>query len=156
MAKEEKKIRVPKMEVVAEALNQLEEEGSLTPQKVVQEARSPKSVLHNYFDWDDADAADKYRLWQARHLINSVKVEFMGKETQAYYNASVEIEDEAPSRAYFSIQRVLNDDELYSKVLQQSVRELKHFQVKYKEVTELREVIDSEALAKVERKAKRK
>jgi hypothetical protein len=41
----------------------------LHPEDVVKYARSPKTALHTRFDWDDAQAAHGYRLWQARQII---------------------------------------------------------------------------------------
>lgn len=48
--------------------------GRLTPEQVVDAARSPASPLHARFDWSDADAAAKWRLEQARGLIRSVRL----------------------------------------------------------------------------------
>ena len=42
---------------------------------VVQEAKNPKHILHQCFDWDDSRAAHKHRLHEARQLIASVQVE---------------------------------------------------------------------------------
>lgn len=49
--------------------------GRLTPETVVDIARSEASPLHRYFEWDTAKAAEAYRLDQARTLIRSVRVE---------------------------------------------------------------------------------
>lgn len=49
--------------------------GNLTPDAVLEDARSKKSPLHDCFEWDDSEAAHRYRLEQARTLIRSVRVE---------------------------------------------------------------------------------
>ena len=49
--------------------------GRLDPKEVVDAARSPKSALHDRFEWDDTTAAEAYRLQQARGLIRSVYIE---------------------------------------------------------------------------------
>lgn len=54
--------------------------GRLTPQNVVADARNRNSPLHDIFEWDDAKAADQYRLEQARELIRSVKIEVVTEE----------------------------------------------------------------------------
>jgi hypothetical protein len=41
----------------------------LRPQDVVDAARDPKHILHDQFTWDDAEAAERYRLMQARELL---------------------------------------------------------------------------------------
>ena len=42
---------------------------SITPQNVLEKARNKKSELHKCFEWDDSVAAEKYRLSQARQII---------------------------------------------------------------------------------------
>lgn len=48
--------------------------GTLTPNLVVDVARDPKSVLHDWFEWDDKKAGEAHRIHQARQLITSVKL----------------------------------------------------------------------------------
>jgi hypothetical protein len=63
---------------VVEALRALSDarQGKLSPEDVVQAARDPDSPLHSQFDWNDDEAAAKWRLEQARTLIRSVRVVF--------------------------------------------------------------------------------
>jgi hypothetical protein len=62
-------------EVVRDALAKLEEDGgTLTPQSVVEAAKSPRHPLHACFEWDDSVAAHTWRIEQARGLIRSVKL----------------------------------------------------------------------------------
>jgi hypothetical protein len=49
--------------------------GRITPDAVVRDAKDIKSPLHDQFTWDDAEAAQQWRLEQARQLIRSVRVE---------------------------------------------------------------------------------
>lgn len=51
-----------------------EENGRLTPQLVVDEARSDDAPLHPAFEWRDDVAAECYRNVQASSLIKTVKV----------------------------------------------------------------------------------
>lgn len=60
---------------VIERIQQLEsEQGELTAHQVLDDARSPDSPLHRYFDWDDSEAAEKWRLSQARTLIRNIRI----------------------------------------------------------------------------------
>lgn len=54
--------------------------GQLKPEDVVREAKSPRSILHGIFVWDDSRAAHKYRLWQAREFIANVEYRFQVEE----------------------------------------------------------------------------
>jgi hypothetical protein len=46
----------------------------LTPALVLAEARDPDSPLHPLFEWNNDEAAERWRLHQARELIRSVRV----------------------------------------------------------------------------------
>lgn len=46
--------------------------GKPQPQWVVDAARDKDHILHNEFDWNDKDAANKHRLDQARKLISII------------------------------------------------------------------------------------
>jgi len=58
-----------KQDAVRERLDSLAARGHLTPRDVVADAKRKDSPLHSYFEWDNAKAATKYRLVQARRLI---------------------------------------------------------------------------------------
>ena len=49
-------------------------DGCIRPSVVVNEARPKKSPLHDDFEWDDAKAAEEYRLSQARQYIRITPV----------------------------------------------------------------------------------
>jgi len=55
------------------------EHGNLTPEMILEEARSEASPLHSLFEWDDQVAGEKYRLGQARVLVRIVREE-IGEE----------------------------------------------------------------------------
>lgn len=66
-----------------------QQKGRLTPPAVVDAARDNRHPLHRFFEWDDALAAEGYRLEQARTLIRSVRI--------------IREDDEEPAPAFLSI-----------------------------------------------------
>lgn len=75
---------------VAERLTTLEtERGQLTEKTVVEDARSPDSPLHGFFEWDDTRAAEAHRLSQARLLIRRVRIEVNVREVPLSINRYV-------------------------------------------------------------------
>ncbi len=54
--------------------------GMLRPEDVVAHARDPKSPLHRYFTWDNREAAEQWRIEEARKLIRSVTLTIEAKE----------------------------------------------------------------------------
>lgn len=62
--------------------------GVITPELVIKDARNPKSPLHTEFTWDDKSAAHQYRIDQARRVIQtywtSVRTEKMTFDAPYY------------------------------------------------------------------------
>ena len=149
------KKKILKNEIVAKELDKIEQKyGFISPKQVVIEATPNDSPLHNYFTWDESKAAESYRMWEARHLITSVRIEIMGRLTDGFWNAKVLIEKDTDFQAYFSTRKVLSNKELYLQVLSQAISELEYWQKKYKELKELHEIVDSNLLAKLRRSIK--
>lgn len=137
---------------ISEALQLLGEKtgGILTPYDVVKQASSKSSPLHNSFEWDDTKAGKKYRLMQARLMLTTVKIEFMGEKQKSYYNATVSIDD-TPTRAYFPVQQVMSDKALHREVLRQAVAELEHAERKYEHLKQFQGVINTKKLKKLKK-----
>ena len=75
MAKVEAQVvRKRKTTVVETTLAELvKQNGNVTPQMIVTEAEQPNHPLHEYFEWDDSEAARKFRLSQALAMILATK-----------------------------------------------------------------------------------
>jgi len=58
----------------------LEKSGRITAHAVLDAARPASSPIHDCFDWNDSEAAEKWRLEQARELIRRVKIELVYQE----------------------------------------------------------------------------
>lgn len=50
-------------------LASLDDDGRLTPERIVDAARDPDSYGHGLFEWDDAKAGHLFRIGQARALL---------------------------------------------------------------------------------------
>ena len=78
---EELEDREPRINLREELLDIYERHGKLTPAIVLEEAEDEDSPLHHRFEWDDGEAAHRYRLYQARHLILQVKIRVQPENT---------------------------------------------------------------------------
>jgi hypothetical protein len=68
-------VRERKQVVIDRELDRLyEEHGNITTDLVLRTARDPKHPLHQYFEWDDEAAAEKYRQHQALQMIMASKM----------------------------------------------------------------------------------
>lgn len=113
---------------------------SATPQQIVEKAADDSTELHKCFEWDDATAAVKYRLHQARQVANSIVFK---EENQA--------DDAPPTRFFFRITeaegykptfKIIRDDDEYEKLLQKALAELRAFRDKYKNLKELQSIFE--------------
>jgi hypothetical protein len=77
---------------IGEELEQIKAKSTLTPENVVERAKDKKSILHQYFDWDNTEAAEKWRLSQARNITNHIMeiIVVRGEEIEekAYFNVT--------------------------------------------------------------------
>jgi hypothetical protein len=109
------------------------------PRDVVAAARSERSVLHPYFEWDDAAAAEAYREEQAaaivRHLVVVERRDDCEIPTRAFERIRVR-ELGAPA-AYVAQQVVWRDPVLANDVLAQARRELESWRRRYAACSEL-------------------
>jgi len=99
------------------------------PKKMVELAKSPRSPLHKYFDWDDSTAARKWRVHQARMMISCLYVEVdAGSPIRAYENVYIQADK---SNSYLSTQKIGESQDLYEQVLETAIREISYWKLKY-------------------------
>lgn len=114
--------------------------GVLPAGAVVEWARAhPKSELHKKFTWDNSDAADKWRLQQARVLIATVTIEPREDVTvRAWVNLPSDRAGDRP--AYRPTVRVMSNTEHREELLAMVKDELGRMRRKYADLTELASV----------------
>lgn len=114
--------------------------GELTPIDVVNAARSPKSALHDYFEWDDSVAAESFRLSQARGVIRLVRVADDASESGTA-RAFISISGEG-GKSYRSLSDVKSSANLRDAVLKAAERDLEAFSLRYRELKDVLEFIE--------------
>lgn len=131
-------------QAVGERLERLRRDhgGVLTPEAVVIDAQSPRSVLHGAFEWDDAAAASAYRLVQARELIRAVVVIQTVNDQKTPIRAFVVVSNEEHGHAYTSIKVALRDPQMRAEVLSRARSELTAWRERYRELEEFAELFD--------------
>lgn len=121
--------------------------GLLDPHDVVEAARSPKSHLHDHFEWDDTLAAEGFRIVQARGLIQKIKLTVLREEGgDRRVNVHVVREhqslhqDRKTGGGYRQIGTILSDKELAQQLLDEALEDLRALQKKYAALKELKDV----------------
>lgn len=117
-------------------------DGILRAQDVVKAARSEDSPLHSRFEWDDDEAAEKFRLIQARLLINiSVDVAPGSKiPTRVFVSLST---DRGDGGGYRTAVDVMSDREMRQQLLSDALESMENFRERYRRLKELSSVISA-------------
>lgn len=98
--------------IVSRLLELERDNGRLAPADVVEAARNPESPLHSHFTWDDSEAAEKYRLMQARTLIRTVKLEITVRDVPLSVVGYVrDPEADAKTAGYRNVARLRTDED---------------------------------------------
>lgn len=141
-------------QTVGEVLDEIEERGDeITPETFLDASRSEDSPTHKIFTWDDSIAAEKYRLHEAKSIINSLVVHIVPME-QEVSEVDVEVIEETKASAfvnvnpkrfgvkahYVPVETAMSNETFRNQVLENALAELNSFTNKYSKLTELAEV----------------
>jgi hypothetical protein len=137
---------------VYEQLARESENNIVTPRRLWQSQVNEDAPLHKQFEWDNDRASDRYRDWQARELMASVTISIKqdGKQTRYFENCIVEISDGTNIQGYASIETIMSNETLKRQVLMGVIAELKRIAAKAVKYSEIYEMINLEAVKKVE------
>lgn len=137
-------------EIIDELLN-IQQEKGLTPEQIVEKATDEKSPLHCLFEWEDSTAAYKWRLQQARVLVNEVKVIIEEKEYYAFENVAVSVSASGKSgggqtmastkREYVPVVQILNDEDLRKQIIRSALNHLSYWEQQNSKYSELAPII---------------
>jgi len=111
--------------------------GVLKPEAVVEYARDPETALHSRFEWDDTEAAQQFRIYQARQVIR-VAVEILPRtstETRVY--VSLLRDRTKPGGGYRQLLDVMSDEEMRSELVRQALGEFRRVRDRYQQIKEL-------------------
>ena len=129
--------------------------GVAAPRMVLNKAKHKDSALHDYFEWKDGAAAERYRLLQAAQIIRMyVVVKDDTKPATRGFVSLIQDRDYTAKKPGNGVRRfiddVMADAGLRANLLETALMELRAFQRKYESLTELNVIWDS--LRKVEEK----
>jgi hypothetical protein len=138
--------KIAGVQVVGEELQRIAKANGerLTPEIVLRNAAMETSPLHDRFTWDNTEAAQQWRLWEASNLIRSVKVvtEVHPQDepvlVRAFVNVSASPDGEdAGNSVYVPLKVALKVNDYRTQMLENAGRELESFRKKYSVLQEL-------------------
>src|SRR5262249_15436676 len=125
----------------SELLKIREEHGKLTPRLVVSAASDADHPLHSHFEWDDGEAADRYRLLQARDLISTIRVVYRrpnGDLARVREFHSIRMPD---GRSFEPVDEITADPLLKTIVLRQMERDWRQLKQRYDQFEEFTQMV---------------
>lgn len=99
-------------------------EGIIIPEEIIEKARSPKSAMHSMFEWSDSDAAQKYRLMQAKQIFRIFIVETKIKQEDGSFDVIEHRVYEKSTKGYRPVLAMINHPEEWDFLLSQVKAEL--------------------------------
>jgi hypothetical protein len=137
-----------KAQVVGERIEAIRETlgGELTPTDVVADATDTTSPLHPLFEWDNAKAAENYRIDQARDIIGSVMVVYAEDVTGAPtepVRAFASVPSAAGTPVYTGTLDALRSERNGPLVLAQAKRELDGWRRRYRSYQALAKAVQA-------------
>ena len=102
--------------------------GEVNPTDVIEDARTSSSPLHSFFEWDDTEAAKKYRLWQARQMIAAVAEVVVIEGRQEEHKSFFSVKNAAMERAYVTLNTVIKTPSYRQQLLTDAYSHIKELQ----------------------------
>lgn len=127
-------------DTAGQVFEQLESEGRLNAQTVVDVSRPEDAPLHPAFEWRDQIAAEEWRKHQARNMINAIIVKPETPDApmmRVFYQADKETSN------YESINAIIKQPDKMENLLRQAECDMKTFKAKYHMLSKLSGVIDA-------------
>ena len=119
---------------------QLEKTVGLTPANLLDANRDENAPLHNEFEWNDAVAAEEYRLSQAGYIIRMLCVRQEEKPGAEPVRAFFRVDND--TKSYDSISVILQNEDKHKMLLRTAYAELEAFRRKYEQLSELELLFD--------------
>lgn len=135
----------PAAKEVGEHLEMLRQrfKGEITPRDLLDDARNPNSPLHSFFEWSDTEAAEQYRLQQARGLIRSVVAIYVQEDKPATRVRAYVHVPEPGTPHYRETGHAMSQKKTRDMVLQRALRELIGWQKRYHELHEFADLFEN-------------
>lgn len=122
-------------------------DGDVSLQTLVDRAKPAKAPLHDEFTWKNSEAANSWRLYEARKVVQSVEVVHeQGNVTRAYESVVVDVVSTDPAKptktkhVFRSTDEIMSDPETRSDVLRQAINDFHALRKRYSGLQELAKV----------------
>lgn len=131
---------------VGEELEKIEKrDGEITRAAVVEAARPKDSLMHSLFEWNNTKAGEKWREYQAGQILHALVVvpeDHSETKGRAFLNIEYGTQPGQKGRFINTVDALTNED-TKGIVLNNALRELESFKMKYQTLEELAEIFSA-------------
>ncbi len=115
----------------------------LTPEDILDAARPDDSPIHKYFEWDDTEAAHKYRLEQAKYIARSWTITFVPVAMQQPFigrgMVSIRPNPAKKDRVYIAVTEALESPKYLQQLADEARRRMKFWYDTFKQYEQIQE-----------------
>lgn len=119
--------------------------GVLRPKDVVDAARPANHPLHSKFEWDDGEAAERYREWQARRLIKVTVIDYTPANSSVAITVPAFVsllgDRKTNGGGYRATVECASDETLREEMIESAARDLEKIQRRYQQYAEIGKAI---------------
>jgi len=108
-----------------------------TAKQILDYARDENTELHKCFEWDDSIAAERWRLQQARLIVGNL----VYQEPEKQEPTKIRVLQSTENNTYKPVRLILQNKSEYEQLLEQALAELHAFKERYKNLSELEEIL---------------
>ena len=113
-----------------------ERDGELRAEAVVDIAKSPRSKLHRYFEWDVQKAAERHWLSTAGQLIRAIKIEVKTSSRAVPREVRAFVKLDKSIRGYTPMTEVLKNDDYVAMMLSRALAEFEIWKKRYENIAD--------------------
>lgn len=120
-------------------------QNTVSPKVMVDAARKPTNPMHSLFEWDDSEAAEKYRVSQAQHIMRALQVIYVEAPKQPMRAFEI-ISKKRPGDSktvtlYGTSEEACADPDVHARLVADAVRELIAWRNRYQMLNEMRNLV---------------
>lgn len=112
----------------------------VSPAQIVDYARKPNTELHRCFTWNDAEAANKYRIFEARQVVCNLIIRKENGEKQK--PTPIRLFHKIENGHYKPLTLIVQNEDEYELLLRQCKEALESLKRKYSSLSEYQEIWD--------------
>lgn len=114
------------------------EHGVCSPRALVERERPEQAPLHECFEWNDARAAEEYRVDQARALVRSLVIIRGETSAPAYVHVTItDADDDEEREGYIDVLSAMRNPRQRQQVLMEALEQLNGMRQRYADFQEL-------------------